>query len=342
MQQVQEIIVLKSEDPLPGAGPIHPREFHAGINYTSWHETELGSPYSDQMLKNLKAKNVRHVALLTTWFQKTPQSTEIFPQNPKGGMTPTDDALKHAINMAHSLGMKVMLKPHLDIEDGTYRGDFYPVQGWFPAYAKFIKHYAKMAKEFNAEMYCVGVELRGATTWEQEARWRELIRDVRKIYDGPLTYAANWDEYPNIDFWDALDYIGIDAYFPLTDKYDATLPEIVRGWEKRADEIEGWLAKKNLAKPILFTELGYPSVDGANVQPWVGISNVRDRQEQADCITAAFQVLTRRDWFRGFYWWHYFPTDRPLVEDLTLRGKLAEEVVSQWYDKLQKKGESLQ
>jgi exo-beta-1,3-glucanase (GH17 family) len=232
------------------------------------------------------------------------------------------------------LGIKVMLKPHLDIEDGTYRGDFYPTDGWFENYKKFIKHYARMAQEYNVEMYCVGVELRGATTWEKEDQWRDLIKEVRSLYKGPLTYSANWDEFDKVNFWDALDYIGIDAYFPLTDKNDAALPELVRAWQDQADKLEEWYKKNGHKQPILFTELGYPSVDGANVQPWVGLTKTPDRQEQADCIQAAFEALTKRSWFRGFYWWHYFPVERPVVDDLTLRGKPAEQVVSQWYKKI--------
>src|SRR5258707_524913 len=115
--------------------------------------------------------------------------------------------------------------------------------------------------------FCVGVELKGATTWEQEKNWRNLIKDVRAIYKGPLPYAANWDEYENVAFWDVLDYVGIDAYFPLTDHYNASKEQLVEAWEARANSLEGWLKKTGLKQPILFTELGYPSVDGANVQP---------------------------------------------------------------------------
>jgi hypothetical protein len=327
-------LVLKREKPLPAVGPITPEEYQTGVNLTSWHESELAGPTSDQTLRHLRSKHVGYVALLTTWFQKDVDSKEISPQSPQGGQTPVDEALGHAMNQAHSLGMKVLLKPHLDVEDGTYRADVFPVEGWFDSYEKFILHYARLAREYNAEMFCVGTELRGATTWEQEGRWRDIIAKVRRVYKGSLVYAANWDEYPHVPFWDALDFIGIDAYFPLTQDKNASLPDLVDGWEKRADIIEAWRDKKGLSQPILFTELGYPSVDGANLQPWAAIGDVPDRQEQADCLEAAYKVLTRRDWFRGVYWWHYFPGDRPMAEDLTLRGKIAEEVMSNWNQKM--------
>ncbi len=330
---------FKAGPPIISPGPISPSEFQTGINYTSWHESDLAAPTSGRMLKSLYRLNVRHVALLTTWFQKDVKSKNIYPQSPLGGMTPTDEAIKHAINTAHALGLKVLLKPHLDIEDETYRGELRPVKGWFSSYRKFIVHYAKLAQKYNVEMFCVGTELKGATIWENEKFWRNLIKKVRRVYKGPLTYAANWDEYEQIGFWDDLDYIGIDAYFPLTDNYEAELSDITNAWKKRANEIEKWYKIKKHKQPIVFTEVGYPSVDGANVQPWSGISKTKDRKEQADCMWAAFRVMTKRKWFRGFYWWHYFPKERPMVEDLTLKGKLAEEVMSKWYKKINSKGE---
>lgn len=331
-------ITIKEEKPLPSPGPIDPNALQTGINYTSWHEAELGLPDSDATLRHLQQKNVRHIALLTTWFQKDPKSIEIRPQSPKGGQTPTDEALGHTINVAHSLGMRVMLKPHVDVDDGTYRGEVYPPDAWFESYEKFILHYARLAQKYNCEMFAVGTELKGATTWEQGKRWRRLIGKIRSVYKGPLTYAANWDEYDTIGFWDDLDYIGIDAYFPLTNKFNPTLKDLIAGWEESAGKIEDWRSRQNLDKPVLFTEIGYPSVDGAGMQPWIGLTNVKDRQEQADCIEAAFQVLTKKPWFRGFYWWHYFPVDKPLTEDLTLKGKLAEDVFSTWYKKINQGG----
>lgn len=331
--------LFKAAPPVKSPGALKQADFQTGVSYTSWHESELASPESDRTMAYLKEMNARNIAIVSTWFQKDANSTEIYPHSPYGGMTPSDDVIKHAINTAHRNGMKVLLKPHFDVEDGTFRGEVYPGKKWFDSYGKFILHYAGIAQKYNVELYCVGVELKGATTWENVKYWRELIKSVRKIYKGPLTYAANWDEYENVDFWDALDYIGIDAYFPLTDKKDAKPTELVKGWDKWADKIEKWRQKNGFAQPVIFTEAGYASVDGTNVQPWKwDIAGAADRQEQADCVQAAFEVLTKRDWFKGFYWWHYLPADGPVTEGLTLRGKQAEEVMSGWYEKIKKGG----
>ena len=48
-----------------------------------------------------------------------------------------------------------------------------------------------------------------------ETHWRKLIRKTRSLYQGQLTYAANFDQYHEVSFWDALDFMGVNAYFSL-------------------------------------------------------------------------------------------------------------------------------
>ena len=50
------------------------------------------------------------------------------------------------------------------------------------------------------------------------------------MYSGKLTFGANWYlEYEDVTFWDDLDYIGIQAYFPLTKKENQGVDELVKG-----------------------------------------------------------------------------------------------------------------
>ena len=135
-----------------------------------------------------------------------------------------DRSVVHAINKAHEIGLKVMLKPHVDLinqSDTLWRADIgcnteSDWKKWFQAYRKFILRYAKMAERTGVEILCIGTELTFATT-EKPEMWRNVvIPAVRGAYGGIITYAANWkDEYNKIEFWDALDYAGIDAYFPV-------------------------------------------------------------------------------------------------------------------------------
>ena len=118
-------------------------------------------------------------------------------------------------------------------------------------------------------MFCIGCEyVETARVMAWEPHWRRIAASVRGVYNGPLTYASNHGNEQNIRWWDALDYIGIDAYYSLTNDDDPTQEELIAAWLSRADKIEAWRNRRWPGMPILFTEIGYRSYDGANRQPW--------------------------------------------------------------------------
>lgn len=107
--------------------------------------------------------------------------------------------------------------------------------------------------------------------------WVNLIEKVREIYTGKLTYAANYDNYQEVDFWQHLDFIGINAYFPLrkpTDKLPPK-PELLanfeENWRNVFKEINTFKKKHHLSGiPLLFTELGYTRYLNSTVESWSG------------------------------------------------------------------------
>jgi len=329
-QETQE-----AEKPLASPGVLTPEEFQKGVVYTSWGRTELGSEASDRTLEYLYKLGVRHVGIMVVWIQNTIEEKTIYV-DPKD--TPDDRALIHAINQAHSLGMKVMLKPHVDVRGGQWRGDIIPSKEWFASYKNYIMHYSRIASQYNVELFCIGTELTNTTTPNWQSEWEGIIKEARGIFSGLLVYGANWNEYETVDFWNKLDFVGIDAYFPLTTKKDPTKEELIAGWKDNADQIEAWLKANKIDKPVVFTEIGYCSADGTNIQPWSVLSNLSekfiDQQEQADALEAMVAVSSRYPWFKGFYWWNYFPQERWSPLGYTIRGKKAEEVFSEWLKKI--------
>lgn len=108
-------------------------------------------------------------------------------------------------------------------------------------------------------------------------QWIELIQKVRDIYKGKLSYAANYDNYHEVDFWEHLDFIGINAYFPLREPTDKLPPEdelsmqFEQKWETIFTEINQFKEKQKLEnKPLLFTELGYTYYPNSTVESWNG------------------------------------------------------------------------
>ena len=323
------------EEPQASPGALSLNEFQKGVSYTSWGRTELGTEVSDQTLEYLYKLGVRHIGIMIVWMQDTIEEDVISPDLKD---TPEDKALAHAINKAHSLGMKVMLKPHVDVKTGQWRGDIIPSQAWFASYKDYMLHYARLAAQYNVELFSIGTELGNTTLPGWQSQWEDVIKKVREVFPGCLAYSANWDECKTVDFWDKLDIIGIDAYFSLTAEKDPAKKELIAGWQQNVLEIDEWLKEKKLNKPVIFSEVGYCSADGANIQPWAVLSNLEeefvDQQEQADCLEAMLIACSAYPWFKGFYWWNYFPQERWSPLGYTIRGKQAEQVLIDWLEKL--------
>ena len=278
-----------------------------GMCYVTWDRDCFASQYSDASLQKLTTLGVEYISICVTQYQEKFNSTKIKPTN----MTPSDKSLAHVIGIAHKLGLKVMLKPHVDLidkHDGTYwRGDIGFAREedwdkWFEEYREFLLHYARMSKKLKVDIFCIGTELSFTTT--KEDAWRNVIKEVRKVYSGQLVYAANWDNFKNINFWDELDFVGIDAYFPLTYESNPTMEELKQGWEKWKYDIEAWQSQVN--KPIIFTEIGYPSTAHAPYTPWKGGTyGNADPEIQAKCYEAFFKTIWKEPWFAGVYWWKW-------------------------------------
>ncbi len=309
--------------------------FQKGISYASWQHDGYDSPEAAQAIALLRERGVEWVSLVVTWYQETQQSQVIY-RDPR--LTPDDEGLIRTIELIHRLGMKVLLKPTVDIKDGAWRGQIRfegeeDWQAWFSSYRYFINHYAELAAKHGVEEFCVGVELAG--TVHRESEWRWIIENVRARFKGPLVYAANWDNYGNARFWDALDYVGIDAYFELAVEENVDLEGLLAAWASWVEELEAF--QRKLEQPIIFTEVGCRSIAGASARPWDwATAGEIDLQEQARYYEAAFRMFWGKSWFYGFYWWAWGPKRGRFGDDDTgysPQGKPAEGILTEWYAK---------
>ncbi|MDD5633736.1 MAG: hypothetical protein PHW46_00475 [Candidatus Omnitrophica bacterium] len=278
-----------------------------GICYAAWDKDSYSTPRSDTSLKKLSETGANYVSIIVTQYQDRRDSVEIKLSE----ITPSDTSLRHVTDKAHGLGLKVMLKPHIDIlkKDSLscYRGDITfkseeEWAKWFNEYQKFILHYATLAESAKVEIFCIGTELNSTTG--KTGQWKKIIKAIRNAYSGKLVYASNWDSYKTIAFWDELDFIGIDAYFPLTNKPEPSISEIKLGWEKWKAELRDW--HNNTKKPIIITEIGYPCVTYAPATPWeCNFSGNAEPEIQAKCYEAFFDTMWGCPWLSGVYWWRW-------------------------------------
>lgn len=333
---VEEPVVAPAATEETQASSIEP-EFQKGMIYVAWTQDGYSNANSVKSMEQMKSIGVDWAGLVTTWYQDQYNSTQISPITDK---TPSDQSLAFSIQKLHELKLKVMLKPHLDIVrgEGKWRGDIVldtpeDRQKWEENYTKFIMHYAEIAAKENVELFCIGTELTQLTLGQPQY-WRDLIKQVRRIYKGTLTYAANWhEEFNKIEFWDALDYAGIDPYFPLVTTNNPKVEELKSAWEYWLNSIDEWQAK--VKKPVILAEIGYKSSSDATDEPWqhVGVGKL-DLELQANCYKALLEVFWNKPWFYGAYWWYWgvHPSmGGAQNKGFTPQNKPAQEVIKEWY-----------
>ncbi|MFD2587012.1 hypothetical protein ACFSQJ_08720 [Croceitalea marina] len=320
-------------------------KMHRGMSTFGW-----GSVDNEIATDALIKANIEWVAVIPFIDQEDETSKTV--RRPVDADAPwlyRDFVFIKSIKAMHKKGLHVQLKPHLWTFSG-WRANLSLASDaewdtWFDSYENYMLYYARFAEHTGVELFCVGTELKTSIK-KQPERWKKLIRKIRGIYSGKLTYAANWhDEYEYIDFWGDLDYIGIQAYFPLTKNKSPDLETIEKGWDRHIAKLE----KLHLTykKPILFTEVGYKSDVSATIKPWEWGSNFgilynkKSDKTQQLAFEALFKKLWRKDWFAGVYiWqWDHRSTEEGAAKNLDFspRFKPAENVIAKWFGKVAKK-----
>ncbi len=227
------------------------------------------------------------------------------------------------LRFAKKLGLKVMLKPHIGHWGSKFdwRGSikFKQERSWrrfFQHYLDWIVIQARMAQAGGAQIFSVGVEYR--QTLHRDKDWRRIIAAVRKVYKGKITYSANWDSFPKVKFWDALDYIGIQAYFPISKKKDPSTKELRRGWSKWLSQICKFSAKFN--KPVIFTELGYNWASHAAARPWDhSQGGAKAGKIKLRCMKVALEEVPKASCVKGVFLWKWFPSFARISSNYTLQ-----------------------
>jgi hypothetical protein len=335
--------------PVSANRPALRSDWQAGVNLTADLAGDFLAPGSDDALRVARADGGTSVEIVATWYMASATSSAVAVDPTR---TPTDAAVMQAAATAKSLGLEVLLKPQVDVLDGTYRGLIAPADraAWFASYRAMLVHYAVLARKLRVAGLVVGVELGSMVSGPRDtALWRSMIRGVRRLgFKGSLTYAANWDQLSLVGFWRSVDYIGIDAYFPLIPKgheYSPTIAELVAAWH--GSYLSGgpvnWVAEvtrlqRSVHRPVVFTELGYVATACTAAAPYELVPacasilrpTTPTERAQQDAYVAALRVWSRVSFVRGIYWWDW-PTDaNQLTDAYSPRGGLAEQTIAEW------------
>ncbi len=283
--------------------------------------------------------NANFAAVMPFGFIRDLSSPKVIFDTDRQWYGETRRGAKQYIELLQKNGVKVMVKPQIWVWRGEFTGDIAmnSEEDWKifeETYEDFIITYARLAEETKSDILCIGTELEEFVK-NRPGFWNKLIKNVRNVYKGQLTYAANWDEYSRTPFWDQLDFIGVDAYFPLSEERFPTLEELKSGWQKWKVKL-GELSNQK-GNPVLFTEFGYRSMDYTAKKPWLVDRNEMDvnLQAQADATKAIFEEFWEEDWFAGGFVWKWFihhdDSGGPKDNRFTPQNKPAEGVIRNFY-----------
>ena len=250
------------------------------------------------------------------------------------------EGVKKAIQIAKNIGYRVMLKPHVWVRGDGWPGDYTLAEEedwlkWEEDYSNYIMTYAEIASSSDVDLLCIGTEFRKVVV-ERPDFWKFLIKKIKTVYKGQLTYAANWDNYQNVTFWEDLDYIGIDAYFPLSVEKQPSIETLQKAWVPRKETLNDF--SQSLNKPMLFTEYGYRSVEFCSKAPWETADDKQfDMVAQKNALEALYRTFWNEPWFAGGFLWKWFPdhSNAGGINDrrFTPQNKHGQQVVAKWYRK---------
>ena len=320
--------------------PAHAEDAAAGIGLGLF-ATDPDFNYG-ALIEEIEEAGAEHVLLVVPWYQKNVRSTVI---RPLPGRSPSIETVRRTLHQLKTAGIGATVMPIvlLEVQEHArqWRGVITPerhgVDGtarWFASYRDFVVAHAVLAGEVGAERFIVGSEL--LSMEDRRELWLELIHRVRAVFDGPLVYSANWDQFDEVSFWDALDGIGVNGYFRLApDGVRPTEDALVDAWARPLADLAELRDKVGL--PLLITEVGYSSRSTAAAKPWCACAaEPIDQELQATLYRALFRVFADRELerrgeaplpFGQYFVWNWFGFGGPEDGTFTPRGKPAERVL---------------
>jgi hypothetical protein len=319
------------------AAEAAPKQKGVAYAHSLKNDRGYGSASSLASLKALKALGANAVSITPFGFQRSSSDLAVrWFHNGAPGIDETDERVVAGIRQAHQVGLSVMMKPHIWLRPPDWPGSIEHStdeawSAWFASYSDFILHYARMAQAERVEWLCIGNELQ--KTSGREVEWRRLIAAVRSVYRGKITYGANFEEVEKVPFWKEVDAIGVSAYFLLVEAKTPSVASLRTAWRP----LERKLAALSTThgRPVIFTEIGYRSADGAAWKQWeIARDAVINATAQKNAYEAFFLEVWPEKWLAGAYLWKwesYVPDASRGDNQYAFEGKPAEKIVRKFY-----------
>ena len=267
-----------------------------GFNFLQDQQIALDSPRACHSLRNLLQTGANSVAFIPFLKQENASGSELSMAD-----NVTDRQLKAGIRTARQLGLQVIVKPQLLVENG-WAGQVEPAsdeeeQAWFDRYTDHLIHYARLAEANHAAAMVIGTELKQLG---KSRHWPQLIRAIRCHFSGRLSYAAHGVAgISEFRYWDLLDAIGVTLY-PAFPK-NASPEQIRTVIDELVDNLQS-LTEKQADRPVWVLEIGSPSARGWEQHPW----DWQKLREQQPAVDTGMQAVIMKEWLASL--------DRPWIE----------------------------
>lgn len=298
-----------------------------------------GSRQALESLKRTKELGSNAVAIVPYSFLRDAKKPAPIPiARFSGGEN--DEAVMASCYQAQSLGMYTLLKPQIWLGRGQWPGDIEMTSesDWklfFKYYTYWIAHYALLATIYQVDGLCLGTELK-KTTLQRPDDWRYLVNRIRKLFAGHLTYAANWgEEFEQLTFWNELDFIGLNNYYPLSTLEEPSDNDLRIGLRETFKKVQASSLLHN--KRVVLTEIGFPTTK----HPWIephrdGVDSAVDFIAQARCFRLMFEELNDQPWCGGLFIWKwpsYLRTHHGESATFHIHSLPSEAIIRDWYQK---------
>ncbi|ATX80248.1 hypothetical protein Ga0123461_1835 [Mariprofundus aestuarium] len=305
-----------------------------GFNALQTSRVAWNSPGARRSLIKMGAVGANSVALIPFMQQSGPNATDVRAAN-----NVTDVQLIKAIETAHQLGLKVVVKPQILVRGSWAGGIFFSnhdqMELWFKNYSAQLIRYARLSQNLGVEAFVIGTEL---SQLAKDLPWPELITQLRREFRGVLTYAAhNVEGVERFPYWQQLDVIGISSYPALGDmgEYDEMLAHIELNLYKLSQAV-----KNHRGKPVWLLEVGMPSAEGSSSQPWEWKSLDKNRHRpdmtmQTAAVAAWLNAIKRLKFVDGVFFWSWYSDPYAGGEsdiDYTVQNKPAEIMIRQYWN----------
>ena len=282
------------------------------------------------MIDEIRNTGANAISLHIIWMQSDTRSINIHPVE---GRTVSDTTLIKTIQDAHKEGIAVMLFPIVLLEyreSDEWRGTIKPLSWskWFLNYNRFILHYAELAEKQNVEFLNIGSEL--CSTETKKTDWTNLIKSVRLVYSGKITYTVNWDRLDKVRFWDDLDAISINAYYELSSEETPSADSLALEWKPIIKNIKDKFSRYN--KKIWITEIGYFSMDKTAMDPWNYTTKRHlNHKAQQRAYEGFVRAWSNEPILEQVYFYNWWDEGGILDTGYTPRGKPALKIISDWF-----------